>query len=63
MIPNYFYNMQSAYLEVAGLLIITNQIVLVEYGRRSVDKVTAIALQILVFCKLVVGHAIQRWRA
>jgi len=58
----YFYNVQCAYLEVAGLLVITDQIVLVKYGCRGVDQVTAIALQIFVFRELVVGHAVQRWR-
>ena len=55
----YFFDMQSAYLEIARLLIVTNQIVFVKYGCSSVDEVTAIALEVWVFRKLVVGHTVQ----
>jgi len=58
---NQFCNIRHCgYLEIAGLLVIADQIVLVENGCCSVDKITAVVLKVWIVRQLVMGNAVQR---
>ena len=50
------------HLEIAGFLVVADEIVLVENGRGCVNEIAAVVLKVLIIGQLVVGNAVQRWR-
>ena len=50
------------HLEIAGFLVVADEIVLVENGRGRVNEIAAVVLKVRIIGQLVVGNAVQRRR-